>query len=99
MFYVASDQGKSADLTHPHRSNHTSLRIGAAKATGSISDTVGDAHDLDFIFLGRQVVVNSSDVYDKNLQRFEAHSGSSVDNAFAAGLARLFLKKRVIYGE
>ncbi|RSL52172.1 hypothetical protein CEP54_011046 [Fusarium duplospermum] len=93
MFCAASDQGKSADLTYPHGSNRGSFRIGAAKATGSMSDTVGDAHDLDFIFPGHQVVVNSSDdVYDKDLQKFEAHSGSSVANALAAGLSALVIE-------
>ncbi|RSL61222.1 hypothetical protein CEP53_005192 [Fusarium sp. AF-6] len=93
MFCAASDQGKSADLTYPHGSNRASFRIGAAKATGSMSDTVGDAHDLDFIFPGHQVVVNSSDdVYDKDLQKFEAHSGSSVANALAAGLSALVIE-------
>ncbi|KAM0419064.1 hypothetical protein ACHAPT_012003 [Fusarium lateritium] len=93
MFCAASDQGQSADLTYPHGSNRASFRIGAAKATGSMSDTVGDAHDLDFIFPGHQVVVNSSDdVYDTDLQKFEAHSGSSVANALAAGLAALVVE-------
>ena len=91
MFCAASDQGKSADLTYPHGSNPTSFRIGAAKATGSMVDTVGDAHKLDFIFPGDQVIV-SDDAYDSGLQRLEAHSGSSVATALAAGLAALIIE-------
>lgn len=93
MFCAASDQGKSADLTYPHGSNRSSFRIGAAKATGSMVDTVGDAHELDFIFPGHQVVMNgANDVYERETQRFEAHSGSSVANALAAGLAALVIE-------
>ncbi|KAF4457029.1 intracellular serine protease [Fusarium austroafricanum] len=93
MFCAASDQGKSADLTYPHSSNRTSFRIGAAKSTGSMADTVGDADALDFIFPGHQVVVNGSDgVYDSDLEKFEAHSGSSVATALASGLAALIIE-------
>lgn len=58
MFCAASDQGKSADLMYPHGSNPNSFRIGAAKATGSMLDTVGDAHELSFIFPGHEVVID-----------------------------------------
>ncbi|KAJ4244398.1 hypothetical protein NW762_014526 [Fusarium torreyae] len=93
MFCAASDQGKSADLTYPHASNRSSFRIGAAKATGGMAETVGDAHQLDFIFPGHQVVVSGSDdVYDTDLQKFEAHSGSSVATALAAGLSALIIE-------
>lgn len=91
MFCAASDQGKSADLTYPHASNPNSFRIGAAKATGSMSDAVGDAHRLSFIFPGHEVVIDRAydDVPDNTFQNFEPHSGSSVANALATGLAAL----------
>ncbi|KAF4961920.1 hypothetical protein FSARC_9961 [Fusarium sarcochroum] len=93
MFCAASDQGKSADLTYPYASNRSSFRIGAAKATGDTAETVGDAHELDFIFPGYQVVMNGSDeVYDSDVQKFEAHSGSSVATALASGLAALIIE-------
>lgn len=94
MFCAASDQGKSSDLMYPHGSNPNSFRIGAAKATGSMLDTVGDAHELSFIFPGHEVVIdhNDEDVYDKTFQKFEAHSGSSVATALATGLAALVME-------
>lgn len=94
MFCAASDQGKSADLMYPHGSNPNSFRIGAAKATGSMLDTVGDAHELSFIFPGHEVVIdhNYQDVQDKTFQKFEAHSGSSVATALATGLAALVME-------
>ncbi|KAF5013705.1 hypothetical protein FDECE_304 [Fusarium decemcellulare] len=55
-------------------------------------DTVGDAHELDFIFPGHQVVMDRGDGYDTDLQMFDAHSGSSVANALAAGLAALIIE-------
>ncbi|KAL7904225.1 intracellular serine protease [Trichoderma velutinum] len=94
MFCAASDQGKSVDLMYPHGSNPNSFRIGAAKATGSVLDTVGDAHELSFIFPGHEVVIdhNYQDVQDTTFQGFEAHSGSSVATALAAGLAALVME-------
>lgn len=94
MFCAASDQGKFADRTYPHRSNPSSFRIGAAAATGKIMDTVGDADDLNFIFPGHEVVVDNwyDDVKDISLKTFEAHTGSSVATALAAGLAALIME-------
>ncbi|KAF5673912.1 intracellular serine [Fusarium heterosporum] len=93
MFCAASDQGKHADMTYPYRSNHDGFRIGAAKSTGGMAETVGDAHELDFIFPGHQVVVNENEnIYDSDLQKFEAHSGSSVATALASGLAALIME-------
>jgi hypothetical protein len=79
---------------YPHGSNPNSFRIGAAKATGSMLDTVGDAHELSFIFPGHEVVIdqNYEDLYDKTFQNFEAHSGSSVATALATGLAALVIE-------
>lgn len=94
MFCAASDQGKYADLTYPRGSNPNSFRIGAAKATGSMSDTVGDFHKLSFTFPGHEVVIDHAydDVFDKSFSKFEAHSGSSVANALAAALAALIIE-------
>ncbi|KFG80924.1 intracellular serine protease [Metarhizium anisopliae] len=94
MFCAASDQGKSADLTYPHGSNPNSFRIGAARATGSALDNVGDGHELSFLFPGHEVVVDSAyeDVPDKQFGRFAPHSGSSVATALAAGLAALIVE-------
>lgn len=94
MFCAASDQGKFADRTYPHRSNPSSFRIGAAAATGKIMDTVGDTDDLSFIFPGHQVVVDNwyDDVQDTTLKKFEAHTGSSVATALASGLAALIME-------
>lgn len=74
MFCAASDQGKPADLTYPHDSNPNSFRIGAAKATGSMSDAVGDVHKLSFTFPGHQVVMKRAydDLMDRNFSKFEA---------------------------
>ncbi|KAF5020073.1 hypothetical protein F66182_7915 [Fusarium sp. NRRL 66182] len=94
VFCAASDQGKSADVTYPYGSNNASFRIGAAKATGGMAETVGDANGLDFIFPGHQVVTNGSEdsSYDSDLQEFEPQSGSSVATALAAGLAALIIE-------
>lgn len=94
MFCAASDQGKFADRTYPHRSNPSSFRIGAAAATGKILDTVGDPDDLSFIFPGHEVVVDNwyDDVKDTILKKFEAHTGSSVATALAAGLVALVME-------
>ncbi|KAJ4256271.1 hypothetical protein NW762_009351 [Fusarium torreyae] len=94
MFCAASDQGKSTDPMYPHGSNPNSFRIGAAKATGTMLDTVGDGHELSFTFPGHEVVVDRTydDVHDKEFHKFEAHSGSSVANALAAGLAALIIE-------
>ena len=91
MFCAASDQGQSADRTYPHKSNPKSFRIGAARSTGAILDTVGDQHDLGFLFPGHEVVVDQAyeDVGDRDFGGYEAHSGSSVAAALAAGLAAL----------
>ncbi|KAK8925053.1 Major intracellular serine protease [Metarhizium anisopliae] len=94
MFCAASDQGKSADLTYPHGSNPNSFRIGAARATGSVVDNVGDGHELSFLLPGHEVVVDSAyeDVPDKEFGTFAPHSGSSVATALAAGLAALIVE-------
>lgn len=91
IFCAASDQGQSADRTYPHKSNPKSFRIGAARSTGAVLDTVGDQQDLDFLFPGHEVVVDHAyeDVGDRDFGGYEAHSGSSVAAALAAGLAAL----------
>lgn len=96
LFCSASDQGKFQDFTYPHASNpNGSFRIGAAKNTGSMADFVGDAHELNFILPGHNVVVNDrayADVKDKDFQEFASHTGSSVATALAAGLAALVME-------
>ncbi len=79
---------------YPHGSNPNSFRIGAAKATGSIGEAVSDAHLLNFIFPGHEVVADSAyeDMDDKRHKTLEVHSGSSVANALAAGLAALIVE-------
>lgn len=91
LFCAASDQGQSADRTYPHKSNPNSFRIGAARSTGAVLDTVGDQQDLGFLFPGHEVVVDHAyeDVGDRDFGGYEAHSGSSVAAALAAGLAAL----------
>ncbi|UKZ53163.1 hypothetical protein TrVGV298_006955 [Trichoderma virens] len=93
MFCAASDQGSSADLMYPYGSNPNSFRISAAKATGSMLDTVGDAHELSFISPSNEVVIDHDyqDVQDKAFREFEALSGSSVATALATGLAALVM--------
>ncbi|KAF3798291.1 hypothetical protein GCG54_00015272 [Colletotrichum gloeosporioides] len=90
MFCAASDQGKSADLTYPHSSHNKSFRIGAAKATGAIVNNVGDTHELNYIFPGHEVAIG--DVYGVKGPELEGHSGSSVANALAVGLAALIIE-------
>lgn len=94
MFCAASDQGKFPDQTFPHAVNPNIFRIGAAAATGKIMDTVGDHQGLSFILPGHEVVVDSwyDDVEDEALDKFEAHSGSSVATALAAALAALVIE-------
>ncbi|KAG5761608.1 hypothetical protein H9Q72_010296 [Fusarium xylarioides] len=91
IFCAASDQGQSADVSYPHASSHHCFRIGAAKATGNIVDTVGDSQTVDFIFPGHEVVIDSTETKTQ-LQKFDAHSGSSVANGLAAGLAALVIE-------
>ncbi|KAK2616051.1 hypothetical protein N8I77_002766 [Diaporthe amygdali] len=94
MFCAASDQGKFADRTFPHAGNQGSFRIGGATATGKTLDTVGDKDKLDFVFPGHEVVIDHwyEDVDRKTLDEFDAHSGSSVATALAAGLAALIIE-------
>jgi hypothetical protein len=96
LFCSASDQGKFQDFTYPHASNpNGSFRIGAAKTTGSMADFVGDAHELNFILPGHNVVVKDgayADVADKDFLSFASHTGSSVATALAAGLAALIME-------
>ncbi|ENH71717.1 Major intracellular serine protease [Fusarium oxysporum f. sp. cubense race 1] len=91
IFCAASDQGQSADVSYPHASSHHCFRIGAAKATGSIVDTVGDSQTVDLIFPGHEVVIDSNETKTQ-LEKFDAHSGSSVANGLAAGLAALVIE-------
>ncbi|KAK2686551.1 hypothetical protein QWA68_014346 [Fusarium oxysporum] len=91
IFCAASDQGQSADVSYPHASSHHCFRIGAAKATGNIVDTVGDSQTVDFIFPGHEVVIDSNETKTQ-LEKFDAHSGSSVANGLAAGLAALVIE-------
>ncbi|KAM0490403.1 hypothetical protein ACHAP8_011620 [Fusarium lateritium] len=91
MFCSTSDQGKSADINYPHQSNRQCFRIGGAKATGTMLDTVGDPHAVDFIFPGHEVVISSRED-DSSAQKFEPHTGSSVANALATGLAALVIE-------
>lgn len=94
MFCAASDQGKYPDRTYPHAVKSNIFRIGAAAATGKISDKVGDQQSLSFILPGQDVVIDNwyNDVEDKTLAEFEAHTGSSVATALAAGLAALIIE-------
>lgn len=94
IFCAASDQGKFGDRTFPHAANPSSFRIGAAAATGKVLDTVGDKQTLSFILPGHEVVIdNWYDEVDKDtLKKFDAHSGSSVATALAAGLAALIIE-------
>ncbi|KAJ0131502.1 WD repeat-containing protein slp1 [Fusarium oxysporum f. sp. albedinis] len=91
IFCAASDQGQSADLSYPHGSSNQCFRIGAAKATGNILETVGDSHNIDFILPGHEVVVDTNEMKTQ-LEKFEAHSGSSVANGLATGLAALVIE-------
>lgn len=95
MFCAASDQGKFADRTFPHAGNHQgSFRIGGATAMGRTLDTVGDRDKLDFAFPGHEVVIDHwyEDFDRKVFDEFDAHSGSSVATALAAGLAALIIE-------
>ncbi|KAG8157899.1 hypothetical protein KVR01_012171 [Diaporthe batatas] len=95
MFCAASDQGNFADRTFPHAGNRDTFRIGGATAMGKASDTVGDRMGLSFLFPGYEVVVDHWDE-DKGsggpFDKFDAHSGSSVATALAAGLAALIVE-------
>ncbi|CEI68158.1 unnamed protein product [Fusarium venenatum] len=72
-------------------SNRQCFRIGGAKATGTMLDTVGDPHAVDFIFLGHEVVISSRED-ESSAQKFESYTGSSVANALATGLATLAIE-------
>ncbi|KAF5686700.1 hypothetical protein FDENT_5704 [Fusarium denticulatum] len=91
IFCAASDQGQSVDVSYPHASSHHCFRVGAAKATGNIVDTVGDSQPVDIIFPGHEVV-NDSNEAKTQLEKFDAHPGSSVANGLAAGLAALVIQ-------
>nr|RBQ96893.1 hypothetical protein FVER53263_04444 [Fusarium verticillioides] len=91
IFCAASDQGQSTDLSYPHGSSNQCFRIGAAKATGNMLETVGDSHNIDFILPGHEVVVDTNEMKTQ-LEKFEAHSGSSVANGLATGLAALVIE-------
>ncbi|KAK2041785.1 hypothetical protein LZ31DRAFT_501822 [Colletotrichum somersetense] len=90
MFCAASDQGKTADQTYPHSIGTKSFRIGAAKATGATASNVGDADWLSYTFPGHEGTIES--VYGTGIQKLEGHSGSSVANALATGLAALIIE-------
>lgn len=94
IFCAASDQGKYPDRTYPHAVKSNIFHIGAAAATGKISDRVGDPQSLSFILPGQDVVIDNwyNDVEDKTLAEFEAHKGSSVATALVAGLAALIIE-------
>lgn len=94
MVCAASDQGKYPDRTYPHAVNSNISRIGAAAATGNLSDTVGDPQRLGFILPGQDVVIDNwyEDVEDEALANFEAHTGSSVATTLAVGLAALIVE-------
>ncbi|KAF9772122.1 hypothetical protein IL306_010180 [Fusarium sp. DS 682] len=91
IFCAASDQGQYADLSYPHASSNQCFRIGAAKSTGNIVETVGDSQTVDFTFPGHEVVVDANEM-NPQLKKFEAHSGSSVANGLATGLAALIIE-------
>ncbi|SPO04102.1 uncharacterized protein DNG_06785 [Cephalotrichum gorgonifer] len=94
MFCAASDQGQSSDRTYPPASNGNSFRIGAARSTGGALETVGDLHKLDFLFSGHEVVLDDGGPGEElaRFREFEAHTGSSVATALAAGLAALIIE-------
>ncbi|WDK15202.1 hypothetical protein CGRA01v4_06483 [Colletotrichum graminicola] len=83
MFCAASDEGKTADQTYPHSIGTKSFRIGAAKATEATASNVGDADWLSYTFPGHDGTIESV---------LEGHSGSSVANALATGLAALIIE-------
>ncbi|KAK1598848.1 peptidase S8/S53 domain-containing protein [Colletotrichum navitas] len=83
MFCAASDQGKTADQTYPHSIGTKSFRVGAAKATGATASNVGDADWLSYTFPGHD---------GTHRECLEGHSGSSVANALATGLAALIIE-------
>ncbi|KAF5542952.1 major intracellular serine protease [Fusarium napiforme] len=91
IFCAASDQGQFKDRSYPHGSNGECFRIGAAKATGKVDEKVGDSDTVDFILPGHEVVVNYGEIKPQ-LDSFEAHSGSSVANGLATGLAALIIE-------
>ncbi|KAK2012402.1 subtilisin-like protein [Colletotrichum eremochloae] len=90
MFCAASDQGKTADRTWPHSIGTKSFRIGAAKATGATASNVGDADLLSFTLPGHEGTIES--VLGTSHRKLEGHSGSSVANALATGLAALIIE-------
>lgn len=95
MFCAASDQGQFNDVTFPFAGEAKKFRIGAADAMGNVKKQVGDQDKLDFILPGHDVVIDQwydADVKKDAFNEFEAHSGSSVATALAAGLAALIVE-------
>lgn len=90
MFCAATDEGAFRDRTYPAASSTKELfKIGAAEASGTALDWVGDQQRVDFLFPGHNVVVDRPGEVPPD--KYRSLSGSSVATALASGLAALIL--------
>ncbi|KAJ5372518.1 hypothetical protein N7517_004524 [Penicillium concentricum] len=92
VFCSVSDQGKRADDTYPLNCGSSGIfRIGAAKASGEIWGNVGEPDKLDFAFPGYEVMTKDPAISGA-IEKFTAHTGSSVATAIASGFAALIME-------
>jgi hypothetical protein len=88
LFCSVSDQGVKTEGAYPANCNRSkTFRIGAATTSGNTWEWVG-VNDVNYIFPGTGLRVDTRDPLSKSLKPC---SGSSLATALAAGLAALIL--------
>ena len=88
LFCSVSDQGVKSDGLFPANCDRGNIfQIGAATVSGKTWDWVG-ANDVDFIFPGTGLRVDTRNPQERSLKPI---SGSSLATALASGLAALIL--------
>ncbi|KAK7409057.1 hypothetical protein QQX98_008761 [Neonectria punicea] len=84
MFCSASDKGAKQRATYPAKATGKIFTIGAATASGTADQWVGNLSNISFTFPGSQVPLDDDTA-------LKGVTGSSVATALAAGLAALIL--------
>jgi len=103
LFCSANDRGKVDDMSYPHACRPAdTFRIGAATESRGVWDMVSDKDKIDFALPGKDVLLEEDTVASaaagslgdgsNDTPTFEAHTGSSVSTALAAGLAALIME-------
>jgi hypothetical protein len=105
LFCSATDRGKVDDVSYPHSCRPAdTFRIGAATESRGMWEMVSGKDKVDFALPGKDVLLSGDETVSpstesgslgdgaNNTHPFEAHTGSSVSTALAAGLAALILE-------